>query len=356
MNVTDVRVIQYALTLIVDLLEPAPDARARLLAKPGAPAGARPYVLPFLQLVGATGSGARITSADANAYVVDAAAAAAALLLAGSGAAAGPDADATSVSSLLAWVLTNMSAGFSPASPRQVRVTEAALAALAVLLRDAPLRALFVEERGLERALKLAGAPHAQTRYGALAAVWAVSLYKPDGPAAVAAAGGVAAVARAAAAPGQPAKVLRVGLGALANVVREPRLAPEALTTLCESGLPALVAGLLRGEERVRDPELADDLAALDAALAGHAAKALTSLERFEGELGRRRLEWNAAHSPDFWREHAGAFEKDGFRLLKALCALVEDGRAGRLADDTTLAVACADLGEFAVAHPQGRA
>ena len=56
-------------------------------------------------------------------------------------------------------------------------------------------------------------------------------------------------------------------------------------------------------------------------------------------------------HSPEFWKEHATSFETGDFRLIKALAELLSDPGA----DNTTLAVAVADLGQFAVAHPQGR-
>lgn len=68
-------------------------------------------------------------------------------------------------------------------------------------------------------------------------------------------------------------------------------------------------------------------------------------------QLVARRFEWTPVHTPEFWKEHALDFEAGDFRLIKALTDLLED--AGT--DDTTLAVAVADLGNFAVAHPAGR-
>ena len=75
-------------------------------------------------------------------------------------------------------------------------------------------------------------------------------------------------------------------------------------------------------------------------------------MERYERELLTRRLDWSVVHSQEFWRENAMAFEAGEFRLLGSLRELLEDPST----DETTAAVAISDLGEFAVAHPQGRA
>jgi hypothetical protein len=79
----------------------------------------------------------------------------------------------------------------------------------------------------------------------------------------------------------------------------------------------------------------------------------LTSMERYERDLTARKFEWTATHSADFWKEHAGAFEVDGFRLIEGLRDLLQDPDG--VVDETTQAVALFDLGEFAVNHPQGR-
>ena len=123
-----------------------------------------------------------------------------------------------------------------------------------------------------------------------------------------------------------------------------------------------------------------DDLRWLSEAVKGNKRK-LTSMERYEREvcigggschirinfkpkqlpppsppppsqLTARRFEWTPVHTVDFWRTNATAFEAGDFRLIKALSALLIDPGA----DDTTLAVALFDIGEFAVNHPQGRA
>ena len=117
-NVRDVRVIQFALTLLCDFLQADVERRSRfLLAEHG-----ELTMQSLLQLFGATGSGARITSTDANPYVLECATRAAALLLS-------LDAPATDVfrlsaiTSMVAWVQSNLRLYGSP-SPKQVKVTE----------------------------------------------------------------------------------------------------------------------------------------------------------------------------------------------------------------------------------------
>lgn len=77
----------------------------------------------------------------------------------------------------------------------------------------------------------------------------------------------------------------------------------------------------------------------------------LTNVERYEKELKARKFEWTSLHNSDFWKENATKFEADGFKLLGEIRDLVKDPEV----QPETLAVAVADLGEFAVAHPQGR-
>ena len=79
----------------------------------------------------------------------------------------------------------------------------------------------------------------------------------------------------------------------------------------------------------------------------------LTSMERYERDLAARKFEWSATHEKRFWEENATRFEADGFRLIEGVRDLLQDPDG--LVDETTQAVALSDLGEFAVAHPQGR-
>lgn len=169
---------------------------------------------------------------------------------------------------------------------------------------------------------------------------------------------------------------------------------PECTTSLaelCETAVPETIETLLAQEPKITDPELVravggaaagaasmrrswgartlppthahthtqphthvraqlDDLTFTRECLRSNRRK-LTSVERYEKELRAKKFEWTALHSPDFWKEYATHFEADGFKLVGEIRNLLRDPEVS----NETLAVAVADLGEFAVAHPQGR-
>lgn len=342
LNITDVRLIQYALTLAEDFLTGDSRSRAPLFHKPGGSPAGGPHMLPFLQLVGTGGSGAVISSLDANAYVLERAAACAALLL---------SADCRSphaTSSMLAWVMTHIR-NFGAAGARQVKVTEVAVTALRVLLRNDLLRQLFVDEEGIQRLLPMLSARNTQMLYDAVVCLWTLALHAPT-CAALERAGAVAGVARLARGA-LPLKVLRVSLAMLAAVAKQPDCA-DSLAEICESHVPETVDALLVQEPRVTDVELLDDLHFLKDAVRTNRRK-LSSFERYERNLAARKFEWTVVHTSDFWKENAAAFEADGFALIARIRDLLKDTDGS--VDETTQAVALFDLGEFAVQHPQGR-
>lgn len=343
-NITDVRILQFALTLIEDFISYDPVARAKYFTRPGASVNdKRIFLLPFLQLVGTSGSGARMSSLDANSYILERAALCASYLL------SVDCSDAQATSSMLAWVMTHIKQ-YGSSAPRQVKVTEVAVTALMVLLRHDFLRTLFVEENGVERLVPMLLARNAQLLYEALFCLWTLSL-TPAFASVLERAGTVTAVAKVLRL-GMPIKVLRMGVATAVNVAKQPETADDALAEMCETHVPGVVEGLLAGQDgKVADQELADDLSWLRDALKSNRRK-LTSIERYEKDLQAKRFEWVAAHSADFWKENATKFEQDGFRLIKQVADLLQDPAT----DDTTLAVALSDLGEFAVQHPQGRA
>ena len=384
------RLIQYALTLAEDFLVPDARDRAALFHKPGAAPASGPHLLPFLQLVGTGGSGAVISSLDANAYVLERAAACAALLLA---------ADCRSphaTSAMLAWVMTHIR-NFGATGARQVKVTEVAVTALRVLLRNDLLRQLFVDEEGIQRLLPMLSARNTQTLYDAVVCLWTLSLHAPT-CATLERLGAVAGVARLARVS-LPLKVLRVSLGMLAAVAKQPDCA-DSLAEICESHVPETVEALLAQDPRVTDVELVrlrsavggsfaraardgrlltrrrppppppttssslpcfrrhlqlDDLRFLKEAVRTNKRK-LSSFERYERNLAARKFEWTVVHTTDFWKENYAAFEADGFALIARVRDLLLQDAEGGGVDETTQAVALFDLGEFAVQHPQGRA
>jgi len=116
-----------------------------------------------------------------------------------------------------------------------------------------------------------------------------------------------------------------------------------------------------------RDAEEANkDLKSLTNELQRH-VRLLSSFERYALELRSGKLKRGFLHSEQFWSENARRFEHDNFGLIKDLVALLggeassggDDGAAKldglALADPTTIAVACYDLGEFARFYDSGK-
>ena len=168
-NITDIRVLQYGLTLLEDFLVADP-ARCKFLLKGGVKLGGTPFLTPLLALVGTSGSGARSSSLDTNAYILEKASSCVALALS-------VDArDPTALSSYLAWVMTHLRL-FSSSQPSQLKVTEVALAGLAVVLRNPAIRTLFVNEGGVARLLPLLGTKGTQMQYSACFCLWSFYCY-----------------------------------------------------------------------------------------------------------------------------------------------------------------------------------
>lgn len=212
-NITDVRVVQYALTIAEDFLAADPSARAKYFLRPvsrSAGAGSadrKTFFTPFLQLVGTTGSGAVIASKDANPYVLERAAACASLLL------SVDCSDAHATPAMLAWVFTHIRA-YGSTDPKQVKVTEVAVTSLRTLLRNDVLRKLFVLERGVEWLVPLLTARNTQLLYDSVFCIWSLSL-DPAYTKTLETTGAVTAVSHLARA-NMPLKLVRVAFALIA--------------------------------------------------------------------------------------------------------------------------------------------
>jgi hypothetical protein len=204
-NITDVRILQYTLTLLEDFVAYDTANRAKFIVRPGSTDG-KVYYTPMLQLVGTSGSGARIASIDANPYVLERAAACVSYLL-------GVDnSDFASTSSMFAWVLTHLRS-YGSTNPKQVKVTEVAVTALMILLRSDFFRNLFVEERGVEKLVPMLNARNTQLLYEVVFCLWSLSLSQVYAPV-LERAGAVTGASRLARV-GMPLKILRVSFAML---------------------------------------------------------------------------------------------------------------------------------------------
>jgi len=139
-------------------------------------------------------------------------------------------------------------------------------------------------------------------------------------------------------------KVIRLCLTLLKNFLGNKSLCED----IVEEGILEAVQQL--EFEKWRDAELYDDIKEM-AIQIGSEVSEMSNFERYERELQTGKLQWGFIHSSKFWAENVMKFESNDFRALKMLASLLQSPST----DDTTLAVACHDLGEFVTLHPLGK-
>ncbi|CCW70353.1 unnamed protein product [Phytomonas sp. Hart1] len=77
----------------------------------------------------------------------------------------------------------------------------------------------------------------------------------------------------------------------------------------------------------------------------------LTSFSEYRGEVLTGVLEWSPVHTNErFWIDNAHRFDENDYEVVIALGTIILQTK-----DDTTLAVACHDLGKVVSHHPSGR-
>ena len=75
----------------------------------------------------------------------------------------------------------------------------------------------------------------------------------------------------------------------------------------------------------------------------------ISSYEKFKQQLSTGILKWGPVHNDVFWSEHFIQCEEDDFAAINKLIILMNTG------NESTTAIACYDLGQFARFHPYGR-
>lgn len=280
------------------------------------------------------------------------------------------------------------------------RLVGAALEAVAEAVRSPAARLLFHAEDGVGALLPYASTASPARSYTAVRALWTLSLSAAC-RADLDSQDAIHALCALVSPQTRKAKVVRMACAALANIARDDASARDGVPLMAETHLAASLRLLLSRSEDV--DARSDATSLLDALSSNH--RVLTSLERYDRELAAHRLTWSPVHSAPFWRENYAEFEAAGCRRLKILRALlrasvremmkevVDAGKASseRPADTpaevaepaasssapppaaegamsplmelelsvvpstTTVAVACADVGEFAAAHPNGK-
>lgn len=137
-------------------------------------------------------------------------------------------------------------------------------------------------------------------------------------------------------------KVIRIGLNALKNCLKSPKLADA----IVEKGTLEVLQAL--EYEKWRDAELYDDIREMSNLVSARVHE-MSNFDRYERELASGNLAWGFIHSEKFWNDNVMKFEKDEFRAIKTLATLLTS------ANLTTLSVACHDIGEFVRLHPIGK-
>jgi len=147
-------------------------------------------------------------------------------------------------------------------------------------------------------------------------------------------------------------KVIRVSILALKNITDRSEKGGGSVDnfTAVDESLRKVVQSLsLRGFE---DEELRSTLEELEEDLRARRKEA-SSWQRYKDEVMSGSLEWSAAHRDEgFWRECATKLTDNNCQILRVLIKLID---GSEVMDPRTLAVACHDIGEFAVHYPAGR-
>eukprot|EP00697_Spironema_sp_BW2_P009150 gnl/Spiro4/23954_TR11862_c0_g1_i1.p1 gnl/Spiro4/23954_TR11862_c0_g1~~gnl/Spiro4/23954_TR11862_c0_g1_i1.p1 ORF type:complete len:571 (+),score=121.60 gnl/Spiro4/23954_TR11862_c0_g1_i1:203-1714(+) len=153
------------------------------------------------------------------------------------------------------------------------------------------------------------------------------------------------------------AKLVRITLAIIKNIVQASLEAPELLPTFAEEmvnmphgGLPRLLFTLkLRQWD---DLELEESLNFLDQ-WCEKAVDEMCSFDAYRKEIEGRTISWSPVHTSDkFWQ--TSVFEIENYqsgKLIKFLCHYIQSPTPV----DLELAVCLHDLGEFVRVHPRGR-
>jgi len=139
-------------------------------------------------------------------------------------------------------------------------------------------------------------------------------------------------------------KVIRVAYATLKNLLDKD---PKFTEDMIGQGLVKTSQTLLT--RNWKDKDIEDDIKLVSDKIE-KAIEDLSSFEMYAAEVQAGNLSWTPVHSETFWRENINKFEKNNFVLIKQLVAVL-----GETKDETALAVAAYDLGEFARFYPDGK-
>ena len=152
-------------------------------------------------------------------------------------------------------------------------------------------------------------------------------------------------------------KVVRLALSALVNLAKSPSHGKSLLREMIGCQLLSSIETQRAQSRKSNDPELQQDLDFLCKKLKEQ-YKEMTNWDVYKAEIESGHLQWGMVHSEAFFRQHAKLMEAGDFELLKRLVHIIgqEEYQSGNDDDDTTLAIALYDVGEFVRHYPNGRA
>ena len=146
-------------------------------------------------------------------------------------------------------------------------------------------------------------------------------------------------------------KIVRVALATLRSIVlSQPAREKELGEWLSASELNKTLEQLQI--TRINDPDVLSDVETLRHKANNY--RELTSFELYQHEVHSGTLKWGACHQEKFWKENVKFTEKEDFKTIKELIALLDKPKEDP--EDLTLAIACSDLGYFCQYFPNGRA
>lgn len=137
-------------------------------------------------------------------------------------------------------------------------------------------------------------------------------------------------------------KVVRLSVANLRNLLNNGALSGARYNR----DFVRVIKGL--SQKKWQDEEMISDIDALSTFAEEH-VQMVSTMEQYRRDVSSCQLEWSPLHrSEAFWKENFAAFEKDN-RLMQDLILLLG------VDDPVTVSLACHDLGQLCIAHPNGR-
>jgi len=146
-------------------------------------------------------------------------------------------------------------------------------------------------------------------------------------------------------------KVTRIVLATFRNLIEKP----SEREIVKQFSLSMIHCKVLKHLELMEGKQYADEDIVADVEFIDEHLRVclhdVSSFDEYASEVQSMRLEWSPVHkSEKFWRENAIRLNEKNHALLKILCELLQQSH-----DETILAVALHDIGEYVRYYPRGK-